>query len=93
MTAAGETTWYQFALSILDECSRLSPTTSWFAAATGNRPLIARRIVPIATQDYPTPARRPAYSVLSNDRFARTFGFSLPDWRTQLSRAVNDSKI
>lgn len=89
ITAAGETTWYQFALSILDECSRLSPTTSWFAAATGNRPLIAKRIVPITTHDYPTPARRPAYSVLSNHRFARTFGFSLPDWRTQLSRAVN----
>lgn len=93
LTAAGETTWYQFAISILDECSRLSPTTSWFATATGNRPLIAKRIVPMTTQDYPTAARRPAYSVLSNDRFARTFGFSLPDWRTQLSRAVNDSKI
>ena len=40
------------------------------------------RVTPIATADYPTPARRPAYGVLDSSRFARTFGFALPDWRT-----------
>jgi len=88
LTAAGKTTWHEFAVAILDECSRLPSTTPWMAAVTGGKPLIAKRVVPIATQDYPTPARRPPYSVLSNERFTRTFGFSLPDWRSQLSRAV-----
>ncbi len=43
------------------------------------------RIVAIPTADYPTPARRPANSVLDNARFAATFGFSLADWRDQLA--------
>jgi dTDP-4-dehydrorhamnose reductase len=32
--------------------------------------------VPIATADYPTPARRPAYGVLATSRFESTFGFA-----------------
>jgi dTDP-4-dehydrorhamnose reductase len=35
---------------------------------------------PITTADYPTPARRPAYSVLSNEKLAATFGLTLPAW-------------
>jgi dTDP-4-dehydrorhamnose reductase len=42
------------------------------------------RVMPITTSEYPTPARRPAYGVLDATRFARTFGFALPDWRTSL---------
>ena len=43
------------------------------------------RVVPIATADYPTPARRPAYGVLGTARFERTFGFALPHWRVALA--------
>ena len=39
------------------------------------------RVTPIATADYPTPARRPAYGVLATAKFERTFGFALPNWR------------
>jgi dTDP-4-dehydrorhamnose reductase len=85
LTAAGEATWYEFARAILADCSRLSPATPWLAAATAGRPLVTKRVVPIPTQDYPTLAPRPAYSVLSNALFARTFGFTLPDWRVQLA--------
>lgn len=88
LTAAGQTTWYEFAVAILDECSRLPAATPWLAAATSGRLLIAKRIIPIETKDYPTPARRPAYSVLSNARFADTFGFALADWRSQLANLV-----
>lgn len=91
MSAAGTTTWYEFATAILDECSRLPAQTPWLASATRGRPLIAKRVIPIVTRDYPTPARRPAYSVLSNERFSRTFGFSLSDWRSQLAAAVSGS--
>jgi len=51
------------------------------------RPLMTRRIVPIATEEYPTPARRPLYSVLSNKRLNHQFGVKLPDWEAQL-RAI-----
>ena len=38
------------------------------------------RLLPITTAQYPTPARRPAYSVLSNEKLATTFGIVLPAW-------------
>jgi dTDP-4-dehydrorhamnose reductase len=84
LTAAGETTWYEFAVAILAGTRDQFHDTAWFGAATARRTIV----VPITTQEYPTSARRPAYSVLSNARFAGTFGFALPDWRFQLSAAL-----
>lgn len=84
MTAAGETNWYEFAKAILEEAHGDSGNSPWLAAATNRRPLMAGRVTPIATKDYPTPARRPLYSVLSNARLNRTFETRLPDWRAQL---------
>lgn len=84
MTAGGAASWYDFAEAILAEVSQAPPGVAWLESATGGRPLLTRRILPITTPEYPTPARRPAYSVLSNSRLARTFGIELPDWRTQL---------
>ena len=46
------------------------------------------RVTPITTDEYPTPARRPAYGVLDATRFARTFGFGLPDWQTLLHECL-----
>jgi dTDP-4-dehydrorhamnose reductase len=87
MTAAGVTNWHEFATTILDEASHASRTTPWFAAATGGNPVITRRVIPITTQEFPTPALRPAYSVLSNAHLMKTFGIQLPEWRAQLHRA------
>lgn len=84
LTAAGVTTWYDFARAILEEAAHLSPTVEWFAEATQGRPLITSRIIPITTPDYPTPAARPAFSVLSNSHLFQTFGIGLPNWRAQL---------
>lgn len=39
------------------------------------------RVVPITSSDYPTPARRPANSRLSNDKLQKRLGASLPTWR------------
>ena len=90
MTAAGATSWYEFAKAIVEEASQLPPDTPWMAAATGGRPLLTRRIVPITVAEFSTPASRPAYSVLSNNRLAQTFGFQLSDWRTQLHSAFTE---
>lgn len=49
-------------------------------------PVKVRKIRPIRTEDYPLPARRPAYSVLSTDKFRTVTGKSVPDWREALAR-------
>jgi dTDP-4-dehydrorhamnose reductase len=90
MTAVGETNWYEFAKAIFEEASRMPHSAPWFAAATGGRPFVARRIIPIPTEQYPTPARRPAYSLLSNSHLTGTFGVQLPEWRTQLHSVFVD---
>lgn len=72
LTCGGETSWWGFAQAIVD------------GAGYGERV----RVTPIASAEYPTPVQRPAYSVLSNEKFARTFGIRLPDWRVALQRCL-----
>jgi dTDP-4-dehydrorhamnose reductase len=85
MTAGGQTTWFGFTQSILEQARKIDTGTPWFAAATNSRPLITRNIIPIPASEYPTPASRPSYSVLSNERLNRAFSVRLPDWQTQLN--------
>ena len=77
-TAAGATTWFGFAQAIFEEMTRQRRLD--FAAP---------RLVPIATRDYPTPARRPANSVLSNARLQAAFGVAIADWRSGLEEVVS----
>ena len=74
-TAAGETTWFRFARAIFEARTR---------AGIG-----APRLVAITTSEYPTPARRPANSVLSSERLARTLGVRIPSWRDGLAEALS----
>jgi dTDP-4-dehydrorhamnose reductase len=87
MTAASKTNWFEFAKVILEEASRMPRGIPWFEAATKGQPLVTRCVTAIRTEEYPTPARRPSYSVLSNSRLKQDFGFELPAWSLQL-RAV-----
>jgi dTDP-4-dehydrorhamnose reductase len=89
MTAAGQTTWYEFAKAILEEASRAHQKLPWLTSATNARPIIARRVLPISTEEFRSPTRRPAYSVLSNALVMETFGFTLSNWRTQLQRCFS----
>jgi dTDP-4-dehydrorhamnose reductase len=84
MTAAGETTWHEFAKAIVEEARSAKPAPPWLRSATNDRSLIVKQIRPIATSEYPTPARRPAYSVLCNARLSETFAVQLPNWRDEL---------
>jgi dTDP-4-dehydrorhamnose reductase len=74
----------------LEEASSHAPNAAWFSIAINQKPLITRRLIPITTDEDPTPARRPAYSVLSNARLTRTFGLRLPDWQMQLRSLFDD---
>jgi dTDP-4-dehydrorhamnose reductase len=70
----GATTWHEFAGAIV----------AAQADATGRRP----PVIAIASADYPTPARRPANSVLDSSLFARVFGIRAQDWRTRTEQTV-----
>lgn len=74
LTGGGEATWAEFAEAIFVE-----------AAAHGRAPTSVK---PIATADYPTPARRPANSRLDSAKLAKTFGVSLPHWRDSMKPCV-----
>jgi dTDP-4-dehydrorhamnose reductase len=88
VTAGGTTNWHAFATAILDEAARLPSANPWLNAALSGGSIVAKRISPISTSDYPTPARRPAYSVLSNERLTQTYRVQLPEWRDQLKAAL-----
>ncbi|MGH6760495.1 MAG: dTDP-4-dehydrorhamnose reductase [Phyllobacterium sp.] len=74
LTGAGETNWSGFARTIFSE-SR---------AAGGPW----ADVVDIATSDYPTKARRPANSRLSNDKLHNTFGWMAPHWQDAVKYTV-----
>ena len=76
MTCAGSTTWYGFAKEIFNHAE----------GESGNR---APELRPIPSSDYPTPARRPRNSVLSNAKLRERFGVQLADWTTALDRCMH----
>lgn len=78
LVSAGECSWHEFAVAIFEQ-----------ALAAG---LIARipEVAPIATADYPTRARRPAYSVLDTRKLRETFGLDLPDWQHGLRDVIGE---
>jgi len=63
---------------------------SWagFAKAIFKAKGLPIKVDDIPTSDYPTPAERPAYSVLDTDSFERTFRHPLPDWQAGLRAAL-----
>lgn len=83
LSAAGETNWHEFAQTIVQFAKRAT-SQPWIEAITEGGPLIVDRILPIGTDEYPTPARRPRYSVLSNAKLKSAFQIELPHWRKQL---------
>lgn len=48
------------------------------------------KVNPIRTSQYPTPAKRPLYSVLSKDKIKRNYGIEIPYWRDSLCRCLSE---
>jgi len=76
LVASGATTWHGFASAIFEQ-----------ATAIG---LLARapRVIPITSAEFPTPAARPAWSLLDNDGFMQHFDFTLPNWQQGLHQVM-----
>jgi dTDP-4-dehydrorhamnose reductase len=71
LTASGETSWYGFAKAIFEYDSNPSQQK-------------LKKLVAIPSQEYPTPAKRPAYSSLDTQKISSTFGLALPSWQRNL---------
>lgn len=79
LTCAGDTTWCGFAQRIRAEAVK--------------RGLVGEKcaeIEAIPTSGYPTPAKRPAYSVLANEKLARQFRLGLPHWEVALQLCLDE---
>ncbi|MBO4683348.1 MAG: dTDP-4-dehydrorhamnose reductase [Alphaproteobacteria bacterium] len=64
---------------------------SWydFASEIMKQSGLQCRVEPITTSQYPTPARRPQYSVLDKTKIKNTFGLEISDWKNALARCIN----
>lgn len=78
LTAQGQCSWQEFAAAIF--------------AGAHRRGLLAREpsVLPITTADYPTPARRPAYSCLDTSRLRNDLAIDLPTWQQGLDRVLDE---
>ncbi len=75
-TNEGVTNWYEFAKAIYNRAKRLG-------LIDDNKKV---EIQPIKTEDYPTAARRPRYSVLSKEKIKKEFNIEIPYWRESLEK-------
>ena len=79
-TDLGETTWWEFAREIQSQAI----SAGWLNENGKNC-----TVNPCSTEDYPTPAKRPAYSVLSKEKIQKALGFTLPQWQDSLKVFLN----
>jgi len=75
-TNSGVCSWYDFAIAIFEEAEKLG------------FPLKVQRVIPITTVEYPTPAKRPAFSVLSTVKISALLGTYPPHWRQGLRQML-----
>jgi dTDP-4-dehydrorhamnose reductase len=75
MTCSGSVSWCGFARAIFERAHKQLDDK-------------VPKVNPIATSDYPTPAKRPQNSVLSNDKLQRIFNVCLAPWQSALDEVL-----
>lgn len=80
LAPAGETTWYRYACYVIERARNLG----W--------PVIVAPddIVPVGTEAFPTPAKRPLNSRLDCHRLEQSLGTRMPDWREGVAAVVDE---
>lgn len=79
-TNSGVASWYDFAIAIFEEAQKLG------------FPMQINQVIPITTPEYPTPAKRPAYSVLACGKISQLLGTYPPHWRQRLILMLKELK-
>ena len=79
-TDLGEITWWDFTNEIKKQGIEAGLIT--------NKNCVVN---PCATSEYPTPAKRPAYSVLCKDKIQNALGITLPDWKQSLKKFLDSN--
>jgi len=79
LVASGTVTWYDFACAI-KEC------------AGGNQQFPALNLKPIPSAEYPTPAARPEWSVLSLEKIQSVFGIHTASWQDAMKLCIDEVK-
>jgi dTDP-4-dehydrorhamnose reductase len=66
--------------------------TTWFDFAVAIKELAGKKTIisPIATSEFPTPAKRPQYSVLDTTKIKETLGITIPNWKDALKRCLEE---
>jgi dTDP-4-dehydrorhamnose reductase len=77
MSCAGHTSWHGFAEDIFTRAEELDLLER-----------VRPQVLPIPSSEYPTPAKRPTNSILSNQKLHQVFGVQLPDWQSALQAAL-----
>jgi dTDP-4-dehydrorhamnose reductase len=80
MTCGGRVSWCGFARAIFERAPEM---------LNGRKP----EVNAIATSEYPTPAKRPLNSVLSNEKLQRRFGVRLAEWEAALDETLRTISI
>ncbi len=77
LTTSGETSWHGFASAIVE------------GLKARNVALAVEQVLPLTTEQYPTPAKRPHNSRLDLGRLHKIFGLTTPHWRDALTPELN----
>ncbi len=77
-TNLGVCSWYDFAINIFQQAKQL------------NYPLKIKEVLPISTEEYPTPAKRPHYSVLNTRKLSDNFNFYPDYWQESLEKTLKE---
>jgi len=78
VTGSGATTWYDYARFVIGEALAAGKTLRAGPDA----------VAPLASKEYPTPAKRPANSCLDTQYFQSTFGLHLPEWQQSVRQVL-----
>ena len=79
LAAAGETSWYDYTRFILDVARQAGVSLR----------VAPEAVVPVSSEEFPTPAQRPRNSRLDSTKLEQVLGLSMPDWQSGVARTLS----